>query len=356
MRTRAIRGRRSILLVLLLVPAAAGPVLADGGFLPPHHLDVYEPTQKALIVYDDAAQREDLVIQASFEGDAEEFGWIIPVPAPPEIGTAENALFFECSDYTRPLVRTGGGCSGDGGVARPAGDEGLGNGLVIHDEQTVGIYHALTIGAEDAGALVAALEEWGYLHAGNREADIGALKFYVDKFWCFVAMRVESGSLPHEEVGPWSGGTDPVRLTFDSPEMVYPLRISAISAAPYCEVLIYAVADRRVTFPGAWTEFAEPIGKQALIGLGVRCPHLRAYLPGPCFLTKLRCVYTPAQMSDDVVLVAAGSDAPYRQVVGAGFPVAEGLMLGLALVLVGWPLRRRAARGRGDPDSLDREA
>jgi hypothetical protein len=336
------------LVATLVLVAAAGPARADGGFMSAYMSDVIEPTQKALLVYDAQAQQEDLVIQASFAGDAEDFGWIIPVPARPEIETADNDLFLELYRLTRPVTRTRGtsGCFGGGETIFSPDEGGRDNGLVIYDDQVVGIYRALTLGAEDAGALTDSLSAWGYLHVQNQEAAAAALQFYVDKSWYFVALRVDAASAPHQPIGPWNGGIDPIHLSFISPEVIYPLRISAISAAPSSEVLIYTVADHRLTFPGAATEYVNHLALYELTALAMRMPALYRYLPGPCFLTKLRCFYTPEQMTDDVLLVRAENDQEFHLTVRTGVPMADGIMLGIALFLVAWPLRGRVRRPR----------
>src|SRR5262249_7818230 len=45
--------------------------------------NINEPSQRALILFDQG--REDLVVQAKYEGRTQEFGWIIPVPGAPEV-------------------------------------------------------------------------------------------------------------------------------------------------------------------------------------------------------------------------------------------------------------------------------
>jgi hypothetical protein len=61
------------------------PLLADGCFVFrwDKKIDINEPTQKAIIVYD--AGREDLLLQVKYEGPLEDFGWLIPVPALPTV-------------------------------------------------------------------------------------------------------------------------------------------------------------------------------------------------------------------------------------------------------------------------------
>src|SRR5260221_4856771 len=58
-----------------------------------------EPTQKAIILYD--AGREDLVLQASYQGSEREFGWLIPVPGLPEIKQGSMKCFHDLSQLTQ---------------------------------------------------------------------------------------------------------------------------------------------------------------------------------------------------------------------------------------------------------------
>ena len=63
------------------------------------HKDINEPTQKAILVYD--AGREDLILQVKYEGPADEFGWLIPVPNLPTIQAGSMKCFYELSQYTQ---------------------------------------------------------------------------------------------------------------------------------------------------------------------------------------------------------------------------------------------------------------
>src|SRR2546423_14104347 len=70
------------LYVLVISGASA---LADGCFVSRWNkaVDINEPTQKAIIVYDEG--REDLLLQVKYEGPLEDFGWLIPVPSLPTV-------------------------------------------------------------------------------------------------------------------------------------------------------------------------------------------------------------------------------------------------------------------------------
>src|SRR5580658_1352469 len=85
-------------------------------------IDINEPTQKAVILYDQG--REDLVLQVKYEGPAEEFGWLVPVPALPEVKKGSMDCFYELSRLTqeRAAHLHAGGWERSGGRGRQEED------------------------------------------------------------------------------------------------------------------------------------------------------------------------------------------------------------------------------------------
>jgi hypothetical protein len=79
------------------------PLLADGLFVSKwkrnKQLDINEPTQKAIILYD--AGREDMLLQVKYEGRVSEFGWLIPVPTLPRIEKGSMESFYELGPHLR---------------------------------------------------------------------------------------------------------------------------------------------------------------------------------------------------------------------------------------------------------------
>ena len=59
------------ILPVLLVLCLAGRVLADGCFVWNKGVDLYEPSQKAVILHHDGI--EDLILQVKYEGTATDF-------------------------------------------------------------------------------------------------------------------------------------------------------------------------------------------------------------------------------------------------------------------------------------------
>jgi len=329
-------------LVLLALLAVAPLTRADGGFMPPYGLDIYEPNQLALLRFDAATQTEDLILHARFQGTAPDFGWVIPVPALPTVETAEAMLLWECAELTAPLYRSRGefGCVHEEGgyFAAPTGD--LDGGVTVYEDQELGIYRALTVGASDAGALADSLAAWGYLHIGNRARVLAALQFYVEKSWFFVALKARPESTGHPHSGYWEGGIDPVHLRFASAVPVYPLRISALSATESSEVLIYALAAHRMTFPRAQTEYANRIDAAERDAIRRDYPRLGEWIEASTYVTKLRRTISPAAMTDDLVLTRAPTDSEFRIIHYRDASATVVLLLGVAGILAARSRRR----------------
>ena len=63
---------------------------------------IYSIGERGAIFYEN--NKETLVLSTSFSGSAEEFAWIIPTPAKPEIGKVSNELFTSLDERTNQRV------------------------------------------------------------------------------------------------------------------------------------------------------------------------------------------------------------------------------------------------------------
>lgn len=330
-------------LLTAVILLTAGAALADGMFITPPGSFMYEPVQQAFIEWDAAAETEALTILPAFYGDASGFAWIVPVPGLPQLELADRELFYDLESVTSPVYRWRDGnwnCLGDRGydVVAPSYD-----GVQIIDSETIGYYQTMILSSDSAPALLDSLTAWGFLHPGNIDAASAAINDYVERSWYFVTMQVDSDALDEYYYGGYYdapyyyGGLDPIRLTFGTAAPVYPMKISAYSAADDTRVHLYLKADHRMTFDGAETYYANRFSAQELAEL----PYFRSlhqvFQPGD-YLTKLRRGYSPAQMTQDITLVRASSDEEFRLVNYSGWPVTTILLLGSPVV---WGLRRR---------------
>jgi hypothetical protein len=223
-----------IALVAMFVAGSAVSAFGDGCFVWRRGADLNEPSQKAIICKQ--GNTETLILQVKYEGLAENFAWIVPLPARPEV-TAINAYdspFGEISLYTQRRSRWGyrGRMDKRGGAEKGA--------VKVLEQKIVGVYEIAVLAAEDAGALTKWLNKNGYAFPEKRK---DVLEHYTKKDWVYVAMRIDRKALKKDEVKKLkTGELQPIRFTFKTEEIVYPLKISSINAGE-TKVLLYVLAD-----------------------------------------------------------------------------------------------------------------
>ena len=337
-----------LIAVLFLLSAMATPVLADGGFFTQAMLhDLYESAQRAVILYGNSI--EHLILSVSFEGDAEDFAWVVPVPDKPEIAVTDPELFWELSDFTRRIIPRSWGCT-----AAPEGQEGVD----VIEEQVVGPYATAILSATNATALVDWLSANGYIFPEEGEEIISG---YIEKEWYFVATKINA---VEEDTGDAlaEGAIEPIVLSFASDEIVYPLRITSLSATSP-EVLLYVFADYVMVpeqYPfyigfGYWEEnafsleFGETVSVEDLSDYEILPELVSTYLSGDEFyLTKLRGTVTADQMVDIQLLSyeeEVSLDSLAKTNANSGDIVVLATIVGPVFGLYFWRRNRRKVSG-----------
>ena len=219
-----------ILFLLLIVsnPEARG----DGCFVWRAGADLNEPSQKALICFREAT--ETMILQVKYEGPAEDFAWIVPLPSRPDVDAVEQnkSPFAELSLYTQRRARWGYRGFTD--------EQAKGLDVELLERKVVGVYDVAVLKASESVALTEWLKKNGFaLPARAKEI----LKHYVKKKWVYVAMRIDGEALTTETSAKLkTGSLQPVRFRFQTREAVYPLKISSMNAGK-TEVLLYVLAD-----------------------------------------------------------------------------------------------------------------
>lgn len=302
---------RHIIFVPLIVLFLTAGLYADGCFVWKKGADLNEPTQKAIIYWKKG--KEIMVLQVKYEGAAEDFAWIVPLPGKPEVSAidAEKSPFAEISLYTQ--LRRRWGFKG-----RATVEEGA---VTVLERKIVGVYDVAILAASDAGALSEWLNNNGYAFPEKRK---DVLAHYTKKKWVYVAMRIDRKALESDEVKKLkSGELQPIRFTFAAKEMVYPLKISSVNAGE-TEVLLYLLADAPMVVKGEHKQAGFSIEENIPYGFSVytmryRDPEYGTYrkaagkeLPltwealgltkdKKLSLCKYRAVYKVEEMTDDLV-------------------------------------------------------
>ena len=215
------------------ISLSATPVYADGCLVPDTSRDIYQPAQKAIIEYENG--RQELILQVKYEGDADRFAWIIPVPSYPDVDATNAGQFEQLAHLTAVLVPVGGswfGCSfGADGDVEPLVD--------VWEEDFAGIYEYAVLSAKDPQALLEWLNTNGYLLPQDGPEIVN---HYIEKEWYFVAIKINTGE---EAEGLAEGTIQPLKLSFVTSEPIYPLKITSLSSDT-CEILLYIIANKKV--------------------------------------------------------------------------------------------------------------
>jgi len=277
-----------LILIFIMATFYLAPVsLADGGFFFPLYRDMYEPNQLAMIVFDDMVEK--IIFQIDYEGDAEDFAWVVPVPGYPKLFSVEDDIFYELHKLTQPPPPSSFGCGWGAGVPTSGLEDG---GVHVWEENQVGIYHTTTLSATDPNSLVGWLNDNGYAFPTEGQE---ILDYYVQQNWFFVAMKIQPDEIVNSSEN-YTGAIQPIGIMFFSDEMIYPLKISTLSAPSWgTEVLIYAFSDERVTFPGATEEYNSIITPDQL----EEYPILQGLIDETFVLTKLRKNFSAEEMDED---------------------------------------------------------
>jgi hypothetical protein len=216
----------------ILAGATSETARADGRFVWKKAADLKEPTQRAIISWD--GETETLILAVKYEGEAEDFAWLVPLPSKPDVKAidADKNPFAELSRYTQ--VRVGRARGGMGGGA-PAADE-----VEVIQRKVAGVYDIAILAAKDPDALANWLRKNGYVFSDEHK---DTLDHYTRKEWVYAALRIDPKQLSTDEAKKLkTGELQPVRFTFATKEMVYPLKISSGNAGQ-TEVLLYLLAN-----------------------------------------------------------------------------------------------------------------
>jgi hypothetical protein len=360
---------KSIAVALIIVACTAATALADGKMFWREKVPPKIPYQRALILYRDGT--ETLVLQSRYEipktGEKTKLGWVVPVPAVPEIASmpAETArhMFMYLSMNSRPReTRIGAmlfgalflGVAGISlitlllclvsfvvpmpswfkhnrgrlarysmfglllcllaGVLLPSLASARGSfGVDVITEQRVGIYDVRVVRSDDANGLISWLNTNSFSFA---EQDAATFDSYVSKGWCFVVAIINPTAHQKEGEIVAEGLAAPLILRFPHASPIYPLALTGTGGYE-TEILIYFASERKMSAGGSLTlRYAGPMYDGNIKILS------RAVEPGDFFgpdvmeypyLCKFKDRLIPAQMNQDIVFRAAGDENPYRE-------------------------------------------
>ena len=233
---------------LLLVVGWSPTAAACGGFFC-NNMSMDQVGEQIIFGVDGTAVTATISI--AFEGEAEDFGWVIPVLGVPTISLAPQGMFTQLNNRTRPnhWLQWDYSATGECAIMPPMasaddfaedGGGAGGGGVEVIDSSEVGPYATVTLQSDDAEELFTWLNDNGFVQP---EGVLPLIEHYLENDFLFVAMKMKQGA--------GAGEIQPVTLGFEESEPCVPLVLTQIAAQPDMPVLIWVLSDAQAT-PRNW--------------------------------------------------------------------------------------------------------
>ncbi|OBJ61031.1 DUF2330 domain-containing protein [Mycobacterium sp. 1423905.2] len=178
---------------------------------------------------------ETVLMQLAMDAAGDNVALVVPTPTPATVAAGDGATFRELDALTAPEVRHERRWSlGWGAGSAPREGAVAASGPAVVGQVQLGPLEATTLAGGDLAGLQKWLTDNGY---AIRPAVLQAMDPYVRDRWSFVAMRLTS-------TAPLAGGLSPVRLTFQSTALVYPMRLSIAAPGPQ-HVTVFTLCEHR---------------------------------------------------------------------------------------------------------------
>lgn len=228
------------------VAGACGGTFCDSG---PTAMPVDQTGENILFVMDGTSVEAHVQIQ--YQGAADRFAWVVPMPQIPEVSVGSQPLFTNLLQGTVPTygyqtqfdqcggglnVGTGaGGTSSFGGTGGLGGVADAGGGPQVVYEKTVGAFDVTVLQGGTAVEVSNWLTTNGYQTVPSAPA---ILNDYVAQSYVFVAVKLVGGATLNE--------IHPLVFRYPGNKPCVPLKLTAVAATEDMGVRAFFLGDDRV--------------------------------------------------------------------------------------------------------------
>lgn len=299
----------AVLVVLVQATTVAAPAraCACGAIERPTDGEQIDISGETALVRHDGTS-EDILLSFGMHTTSTSAALILPLPAQAELDLADKDTFDRLKDLTKPKVvhkkvlrglemPVIGGAAPDGGSAP-------GGGVDVLDEQELGPFTTTQLDSDDASELADWLTEHDYR---VRDSIVDATQPYLDEGWIIAAIQLTPGAATGFE-----GDLQPIRATFPSTTMVYPMRLQA-EATEDMPLRVYSLAEHRMDLELGTADpqmkFAGPLA-DAQLRPGSTLAELSAGAP---YLTRYDMIVDPEEATTDATFTAHEDDEPFRE-------------------------------------------
>src|SRR5947208_3556712 len=196
--------------------------------------DILQPAQKVFITWDPAEKQETFTVQPRFEGNAADFGMVIPTPSQPKLDEMPRDFFKALETFTTPKQRKfpesklmprmfPPGMGGGFGAPRAMAEKGGGRIASEEEKTTVAVLEVGQVG-NLAYKIIAAgraddLFQWLKDNKYSFDGDQATLNYYVQKKYFFTVMKIDTLQMKRGKDGSFVGDVTPTRFRFTSEQL-----------------------------------------------------------------------------------------------------------------------------------------
>ncbi len=260
--------KRLLAFAAVVVCAAMTPSASQAAccYFSAKNADILQPAQKVFITWNPEEKIETFTVQPKFEGNALDFGMVIPTPSQPKLSEMPRDFFKHLAIYSIMKQRqfpnsellprlydrrerlSANTFARDASKAARESEDGQAKKptVVVLEAGVVGSLDYKIIEATRADDLFKWLSDNKYHYSG----DAGTLNFYVQKKWLFTVMKIDTAQMKRNKDGTFDGEVTPTRFRFATEKMIYPLKITQISVREKTEALFYVQAPFKCDLEG----------------------------------------------------------------------------------------------------------
>jgi hypothetical protein len=250
---------------VLPLSAPPSPACCPAG---PSGKPVVNADQTVILLWDAATKTQHFIRKATFQSEADDFGFLVPSPAVPELEESGSEAFPYLQKLTEPETQqvprpSNVGCGCGATMLAPMAAAGKADVAVVAEKEVAG-FHAVVLETKSADALVKWLKERGY--AFSPEVAAWA-KPYVEAGWMITALKVAK---PKDDAERKNVAAASLRMSFKTDRPLFPYRepdpkdAAKALGAKHRLLRIYFVAEAR--YRGELTKDEEWTGKVAWAG------------------------------------------------------------------------------------------
>lgn len=249
---------RSSSLLKLLAPMVLGvsamgvtlpssTTLACGGLFCDSANPVNQQAERILFVQDpENPQLMQMHVRLNYQGDADDFSWLLPVPPDTQFEISREAMFSLLDSRFGPIFTvnrvTEGDCFDDRNsqfdTAAPTAEQATGGtgaeeGVQVTAREEVGPYDMVRLKADNVRVLLDWLDSNGFTQPDGSEAVLEP--YLADYEFLAIKLRNDAGS----------DSVTPVMLTFTGDMPTIPMRPTAVAAADDMGVIVHLLGEHR---------------------------------------------------------------------------------------------------------------